>query len=321
MSEYILYSCDTNESLVANIASKLGITINWLHIKQFSDGESQIMINQPTQQTQNNNIFIVQSTQSLPNNNNLNKLFLLSDTIKQASTTACNITAVIPYFGYARQQKSALLILKLLATAGINKIITVDLHSTQLQKLSPIPLHNISAGNLFISDLKLQQISTLLVVSPDLGGVVRARSFAQLLSNTLSNITIINKQRPIPNQNISMHILGDISKVQNKHCIIIDDLVDTAGTICQAATLLKSHGASSVTAYCTHAILSGNAADSIVNSVLDELIITNSIPLPNVAANCHKIRQICIAGILSDAMKVSYSNESENSIIQLGKTL
>jgi ribose-phosphate pyrophosphokinase len=301
MSSSILFSTRTNQPLAANIASQLNFALGSAKISYFSDGEIKIQIYTKIRQQ---NIFILQSATGLPNDDFI-ELILLTEAIKQASiVTPINITAIIPYFYYSRQTSSAIAILKLLATAGINKIITIDLHTTKIQKLSPIPIYNLTTTNLFAADLIAKNLSNLLIISPDLGGATRAENFAKLLNS--NNLIIINKNRTGSDSNITMRILDEVNSIKNKNCIIIDDIVDTANTICQAAKLLKDNGARTIMAYCTHAVLSEGSIDRIDNSVVDELVISNSIPISiNTILSCNKIRQMCATSMLIKQLKTS----------------
>jgi ribose-phosphate pyrophosphokinase len=238
------------------------------------------------------------------------------DALRWAS--AKRITAVIPYFGYARQDRrprsarvpiTARLVAKMLGQAGADRVLTVDLHADQIQGFFDIPVDNVYASPILLGDVWRQKYPDLLVVSPDVGGVVRARALAKRLDD--AELAIIDKRRPRPNEAKVMHIIGD---VEGRSCVIVDDLVDTAGTLCQAAAALKSHGAARVVAYCTHPVLSGPAVENIGKSQLDELVVTNTIPLRPEASACSRIRQLSIGELLAETMRRVSNEESVSSL-------
>lgn len=297
----ILFSGNANPTLSAKIAEHLNVPLGEALIGQFSDGESRIEIQE---NVRGQDVFIIQST-SVPANDHLMELLLISDAVRRAS--ANRITAVIPYFGYARQDKrirsarvpiSAKMVADLLATVGVDRVLTIDLHAEQIQGFFAMPVDNLYASKLLLEDIMHQNYAKPVIVSPDVGGVVRARAFAKRVND--ANLAIIDKRRPRPNESRVMNIIGEI---KDRVCIIVDDMVDTAGTICQAAIALKEKGAKKVVAYCTHPVLSGNALQKIMDSPLEELVVTDSIALRGEAVASKKIRQLSCTGILADAIK------------------
>jgi ribose-phosphate pyrophosphokinase len=240
----------------------------------------------------------------------------MADALRRSS--AVRVTAVIPYFGYSRQDRrprsarvpiSAKVVANMITSVGVDRVLTVDLHADQIQGFFDLPVDNIYATPMVLSDIRAQNLGDLMVVSPDVGGVVRARALAKRLDD--SELAIIDKRRPAPNQAQVMHVIGD---VEGQHCIVVDDMVDTAGTLCLAAKALKEQGAASVRAYCTHAVLSGSAADNIRKSALDELVVTDTIPLRPESAACSNIRQISVAGLLAETMRRIHLEESVSSL-------
>jgi ribose-phosphate pyrophosphokinase len=251
-----------------------------------------------------------------PTNDNLMELLVMIDALRWAS--AKRITAVIPYYGYARQDRrprsarvpiTARLVAKMIGTAGADRVLTVDLHADQIQGFFDIPVDNVYASPILLGDIWKQKYPRLMVVSPDVGGVVRARAVAKRLDD--AELAIIDKRRPKPNEAKVMNIIGD---VRGRSCVLIDDLVDTAGTLCQAAAALKQNGAAMVAAYCTHPVLSGPAVDNIAASELDELVVTNTIPLSVDARGCAKIRQLSIGELLAETMRRVSDEESVSSL-------
>ncbi|NJN48399.1 MAG: ribose-phosphate pyrophosphokinase, partial [Candidatus Competibacteraceae bacterium] len=260
-------------------------------------------------------VFIVQPT-CMPTNNNIMELLVMTDALRRSS--AGRITAVIPYFGYSRQDRrprsarvpiSAKVVANMIASVGTDRVLTVDLHADQIQGFFDIPVDNVYATPIMLEDICSQELPDLVVVSPDVGGVVRARALAKRLDD--AELAIIDKRRPAPNEAKVMHIIGD---VENQHCIVVDDMVDTGGTLCQAAAALKEHGAASVRAYCTHAVLSGQAVTNFQNSVLDELVVSDTIPLRPEAQECKIIRQVSVAGLVADTMWRIHTEESVSSL-------
>jgi len=304
----MVFSGNANPVLSTAIASYLNLPLGKAVVGQFSDGEVMAEIQE---NVRGRDVFVVQPT-SAPTNDNLMELCVMLDALRWAS--AGRITAVIPYFGYARQDRrprsarvpiTARLTAKMIGQAGANRVLTVDLHADQIQGFFDIPVDNVYASPILLGDVWRQKYPDLMVVSPDVGGVVRARALAKRLDD--ADLAIIDKRRPHPNVAQVMHIIGD---VEGRTCIIIDDLVDTAGTLCQAAKALKEHGAHKVVAYCTHPVLSGPAVNNIGNSALDELVVTNSIPLRPEAQACSRIRQLSIAEMLAETMRRISSDES-----------
>jgi ribose-phosphate pyrophosphokinase len=278
----------------------------------FSDGEAMAEIQESVR---GRDVYVIQST-SQPTNDNLMELLVLIDALRWAS--AARITAVIPYFGYARQDRrprsarvpiTARLVAKQIAAAGANRVVTVDLHADQIQGFFDIPVDNIYALPVLLGDVWRQEYPNLMVVSPDVGGVVRARALAKQLDD--ADLAIIDKRRPKANDAQVMNIIGD---VDGRTCVLIDDMVDTAGTLCKAAQALKDRGAEQVIAYCTHPVLSGPAISNIENSVLDQLVVSNTIQLHEEARQCSRIRQICIAELLAETLRRIALDESVTSL-------
>jgi ribose-phosphate pyrophosphokinase len=256
-------------------------------------------------------VFVIQST-CAPTNDNLMELILIIDALRRSS--ASRITAVVPYFGYSRQDRrvrssrvpiSAKVVADMMAKAGVNRVLTVDLHSEQIQGFFDVPVDNVYGSAILIDDIERQRYEDLVVVSPDIGGVVRARAIAKQLNDL--DLAIIDKRRPKANEAQVMHIIGE---VEGRTCLVIDDMVDTAGTLCKAAQALKEHGAAKVIAYCTHAVLSGSAIRNIDASVLDELVVTDTIPLSEEAKACTRIRQLSSAPLLAEAVRRVSNEES-----------
>jgi len=281
-------------------------------VGRFSDGEILVEI---LENVRGKDVFIVQST-CAPANDNLMELLVMSDALFRAS--AARITAVIPYFGYSRQDRrvrsarvpiTAKVVADMICGVGVNRVLTVDLHSDQVQGFFDLPVDNVYASPLLLGDIWRCHYPNWIVVSPDVGGVVRARAVARCLDE--ADLAIIDKRRGQPNDSQVMHIIGDVA---GRSCLIIDDIVDTAGTLCNAARALKDHGAIKVVAYCTHAVLSGKALKNIENSVLDELVVTDTIPLNCDAQNCPRIRVLSIAEILAEAMHRVSTEESVSSL-------
>ena len=311
-SGMMVFSGNANPELTSQIIEQLNLPLGKAVVGQFSDGEVLVEIQE---NVRGRDIFIVQPT-SAPTNDNLMELLVMIDAMRWAS--AGRITAVIPYFGYARQDRrprsarvpiTARLAAKMIGTAGADRVLTLDLHADQIQGFFDLPVDNVYASPVLLRDVWLQEYPDQMVVSPDVGGVVRARALAKRLDD--ADLAIIDKRRPRPNEAKVMNIIGD---VEGRTCILIDDLVDTAGTLCQAAGALKQHGAAKVVAYCTHAVLSGPAVTNIENSKLDELVVTNSIPLREEAKTCTKIRPLSIAGLLAETMRRISNEESVSSL-------
>ncbi len=308
-----IFSCSANKDLHAEIIKLLKTNAGKSMVGRFSDNESQIEI---LENVRGEEVFIIQSICPPSTADTLMELLIMADALNRASVK--KITAVIPYLGYSRQDKrtrlsrvpiTAKLIAKMICVAGIDNVVTIDLHADQIQGFFDIPLDNAYATPLLINDILSHNYHNIVVVSPDVGGVVRARAVAKELHD--SDLAIIDKRRPAPNKVKIMNIIGNI---EDRVCILIDDMVDTAGTLCNAASALKEKGAKKVIAYATHAVLSGNAVKNITNSSLDELVVTNSIPLSKEAAECNKIRQLSIAPLLAEVIKRISSEQSISSI-------
>jgi ribose-phosphate pyrophosphokinase len=282
------------------------------NVTRFSDGEVQVEL---MENVRGRDVFIVQST-CPPTNDSLMELLIMADACRRAS--AGRITAVIPYFGYARQDRrpratrvpiTAKLVANLITTAGINRVLTVDLHADQIQGFFDIPVDNVYASPVLLGDVWKQRDDNTIVVSPDVGGVVRARALAKRLDE--ADLAIIDKRRPRPNESKVMNIIGNVA---GKTCVMIDDMVDTAGTLCIAAQALKDEGATRVLAYITHPVLSGAAIERISKSALDELVVTDTIPLGEAARACPRIRQLSVAGLLAETMRRVRDEESVSSL-------
>jgi len=308
-----IFSGNANPLLSGEIISSLNIAQGKAVVGRFSDGESQVEI---LENVRGCDVFIIQPTCGPSPAETLMELLVMADALKRSSSA--RITAVVPYFGYSRQDRrsrltrvpiTAKLAAKMVEASGIDRILTVDLHADQIQGFFDIPIDNIYAQPVLLDDIMSQNYQDIVVVSPDVGGVVRARAAAKKLND--ADLAIIDKRRPAPNMVKIMNVIGD---VEGKTCVLIDDMVDTAGTLCQAANILKERGAKKVVAYATHAVLSGNAINNIENSELDELVTTNTIPLTADAANCNKIRQLSIAPIMAEVIK---RISEEQSIINI----
>ena len=308
-----IFSGNANPELSGEIISQLNVNQGQALVGQFSDGESQVEI---LENVRGCDVFIIQPTCGPSPAETLMELLVLVDALKRSS--AQRITAVVPYFGYSRQDRrsrltrvpiTAKLAAKMVEAAGVDRILTVDLHADQIQGFFNIPIDNIYAQPVLVEDILNKNYGEIVVVSPDVGGVVRARAAAKRLND--ADLAIIDKRRPAPNMVKVMNVIGD---VEGRTCVLIDDMVDTAGTLCQAAGILKEKGAKKVVAYATHAVLSGNAIDNINNSSLDELVTTNTIPLTEAAVSCDKIRQLSIAPTLAEVVKRISEEESISTI-------
>ena len=307
----VLFTGNANPALAQEIATHLGVDLGKAHVGRFSDGEVDVRIDQNVRAR---DVFVVQST-CAPTNENLMELFIMVDALKRAS--ARRITAVIPYFGYARQDRrprstrvpiSAKVVANMMQTVGVERVLTMDLHADQIQGFFDIPVDNIYASPVLLSDVKAKSYADLVVVSPDVGGVVRARALAKQLG---CDLAIIDKRRPKANVSEVMHVIGEID---GRNCVIMDDMIDTAGTLVKAAEVLKERGARSVYAYCTHAVFSGPAIERIAKSALDEVVITNTIPLTDVARSCAKIRQLSVAFLFAETIRRITDGESVTSL-------
>ena len=308
----MVFSGNANLPLARGIVRKLNMRLGMASVGRFSDGEVAVEIEENVRGV---HVFVVQSTNA-PTNENLMELLVMVDALRRAS--AATVTAVMPYFGYARQDRrprsarvpiTAKLVARMIEAAGVDRALTVDLHADQIQGFFDIPVDNVYASPLLLGDVWRQKYENFLVVSPDVGGVVRARALAKRLGDM--DLAIIDKRRPKANEARVMNIIGD---VDGRSCVLVDDLVDTAGTLCQAAKALKDKGALKVVAYCTHAVLSGLAVDNISGSVLDELVVTDTIPLRQEAVECEKIRQLGIADMLAETIRRISCRESVSSL-------
>ncbi len=308
----MIFGGNANPVLTQNIAAYLQQPIGKASMSRFSDGETSVEI---LENVRGGDVFIVQPTCN-PTNDNLMDLLVMVDAMRRAS--ADRITAVIPYYGYARQDRrvrsarvpiTAKLVANMLSVAGVDRVLTVDLHAEQIQGFFDIPVDNVYGSPLLLLDIWRNKYPNLIVVSPDVGGVVRARAVAKQLDD--SDLAIIDKRRPQANQAQVMHIIGD---VKGRTCVIIDDMVDTAGTLCKAAEALKEHGATKVVALATHPVLSGPAIGNLEASQLDELVVTDTIPLSEAAQNCKVIRQLSVADLLGETIRRIHEDESVSSV-------
>ncbi len=303
----MVFSGNANPQLSDRIARYIGVPLGNASIDKFSDGEISVELNE---NVRGKDVFIIQPTCS-PTNDHILELLLIADALHRAS--ANRITAVIPYFGYARQDRrvrsarvaiSAKVVADMIGAVGVDRVLTVDLHAEQIQGFFSIPVDNVYGSPVLTDEIERQEYDSLTVVSPDIGGVVRARAVAKQLNVDLA---IIDKRRPSMNEAQVMHIIGD---VDGRTCLIVDDLVDTAGTICKAADALKEAGAQLVVAYCTHPVLSGNAIENVENSSLDALVVTDTIPLRDEAKRCKRIRQLSMARLLAESIRRVSNEES-----------
>jgi ribose-phosphate pyrophosphokinase len=308
----MVFTGNANRALAKDIVRHLNITLGRANVDMFSDGEIMVEIGE---NVRGKDVFVIQPT-CAPTNNHVMELLVMIDALKRAC--ASRITAVIPYYGYARQDRrprsarvpiTSQLVAKMITNAGAHHVLTIDLHADQIQGFFDIPVDNVYASPLLLSDIWRRKTKNLMIVSPDVGGVVRARAIAKRLDD--ADLAIIDKRRPKANQSEVMNIIGDVS---GRECVIVDDLVDTAGTLCLAAKALKNSGAISVRAYCTHPVLSGKAIENISNSVLDELVVTDTIPLRDDAMNCSKIRQISVAEMLAETIRRMVTGDSVSSL-------
>jgi ribose-phosphate pyrophosphokinase len=310
--DFMIFTGNANPVLAAEIAQHLGTQLGSANVGRFSDGEVTVEI---TQNVRTREVFVIQST-CAPTNENLMELIIMVDALKRAS--ASRISAVIPYFGYARQDRrprssrvpiTAKVVANMLQAVGVDRVLTMDLHADQIQGFFDIPVDNIYASPVLLGDLRAKNYTDLLVVSPDVGGVVRARALAKQLN---CDMAIIDKRRPKANVSEVMHVIGDI---EGRNCVIMDDMIDTAGTLVKAAEVLKERGAKSVYAYCTHPIFSGPAIERIAKgNALDEVVVTNTIPLSQAAQACSKIRQLSVASLMAETIARIASGESVMSL-------
>ncbi|CAE7734556.1 MAG: ribose-phosphate pyrophosphokinase [Gammaproteobacteria bacterium] len=303
----MVFTGNANPALADDIAKYIGVPLGYASISKFSDGEVSVELNE---NVRGKDVFVIQPT-CAPTNDSIMELLLMADALHRAS--ANRITAVIPYYGYARQDRrvrsarvaiSAKVVADMVSAVGVNRVLTVDLHAEQIQGFFSIPVDNVYGSPVLTDDIERQNYKNLLVVSPDVGGVVRARAVAKQLNVDLA---IIDKRRPTANEAQIMHIIGD---VKDRCCLIVDDMVDTAGTLCKAAEALKEHGAKKVIAYATHPVLSGPAVENIEGSALDSLVVTDTIPLSDDAKACKRIRQLSMAKLLAESIRRVSNEES-----------
>lgn len=297
----MVFSGNANRELAQNIVEHLNLPLGKAHVGRFSDGETMVEIQE---NVRGRDIFIIQSTNA-PSNDNLMELIIMADALRRAS--AARITAVVPYFGYARQDRrvrsarvpiTAKIVADMMASVGISRLVTVDLHADQIQGFFYMPVDNLYSTPIMLEDIFKKSYNNIMVVSPDVGGVIRARAIAKRLPG--ADLAIIDKRRPQPNEAQVMHIIGD---VKDRECIIVDDIVDTAGTLSKAVDALKEHGAAKVVAYVTHPVLSGKAIENINSSSLDELIVTDTIELSEDAKKCSRIRPITLSHMIAEAIR------------------
>ena len=307
----MVVSGNANPLLAKEVARRLAIPVGRMSVGRFSDGEVNVEI---LENVRGRDVFVLQST-STPTNDNLMEIMLIVDALKRSS--AARITTAIPYFGYARQDRrprsarvaiSAKVVANMLEAVGVDRVLTMDLHADQIQGFFDIPVDNIYAAPILLGDVWKKNFEDLIVVSPDVGGVVRARALAKRLD---SDLAIIDKRRPKANVSEVMNIIGE---VEGRTCVIMDDMVDTAGTLCKAAEVLKERGAKRVLAYCTHAVLSGNAVQKIIASPLDELVVTDTIALREDARACSKIRQLSVAELLAETIRRINTEDSVSNL-------
>jgi len=306
-----VFTGKANPALAQEITRHLRVPLGRAHVGRFSDGEVNVEL---MENVRGRDVFIVQPTN--PPAENLMELLMMTDACRRAS--AKRITAVVPYFGYGRQDRrpratrvsiTAKLVANMIASAGVDRLLTVDLHADQIQGFFDIPVDNVYASPVLLGDAWKQKYQNMVVVSPDVGGVVRARALAKRLDD--ADLAIIDKRRPRPNESKVMNIIGE---VEGRTCVLIDDMVDTAGTLCQAAQALKDEGAVRVVAYITHAVLSGGAIERISKSVLDELVVTDTIPLSDAGKACSRIRQLSVAGLLAETIRRMSDGDSVSSL-------
>ena len=309
----LVFTGNANRPLALAVCRQLGIPLGKALVAQFSDGEAQVEIEE---NVRGQDVFVIQST-CAPTAENFMELMVLIDALKRASVAT--VTAVVPYFGYARQDRrprsarvaiTAKVVAKFFSTVGADRVLTVDLHAEQIQGFFDIPVDNVYASPLLLADIwRSHSTDNLIVVSPDVGGVVRARAIAKRLDD--AELAIIDKRRPKANVATVMNIIGDVA---GKTCVLVDDIVDTAGTLCAAAAALKQNGARKVVAYCTHPVLSGAAIANVSGSTLDELVVTDTIPLSEAARGCAKIRQLSVAELLAETIRRIAFGESVSSL-------
>ncbi|MGB0502684.1 MAG: ribose-phosphate pyrophosphokinase [Thalassolituus sp.] len=313
MSKLMVFTGNANPELAKLVVERLDIPLGEATVDKFSDGEITVEINE---NVRGKDVFILQPT-CAPTNDNLMEVLLMADGLRRAS--ASRITAVVPYFGYARQDRrprsarvpiSARAVADMMSGSGIDRVLTVDLHADQIQGFFDIPVDNVYGSPILLDDIERQGFEDLIIVSPDIGGVVRARAIAKQLDVDLA---IIDKRRPKANVSEVMHIIGDVT---DRTCVLVDDMVDTAGTLCMAAKALKEFGAKKVVAYCTHPVLSGPAIERLASAELDELVVTDTIPLSESARATGNIRQLTIAGLLAESIRRVNNEESISAMFR-----
>ena len=307
----MVFTGNANPRLAEDVAKHLNIRLGRAKVGRFSDGEVMVEI---LENVRGRDVFLLQSI-CAPTNDNLMELLVMVDSLKRAS--AGRVTATIPYMGYARQDRrpssarvpiTAKVVANMMSSVGVDRVLTMDLHSEQIQGFFDIPVDNIYSGPILLGDVWKRGIKDLVVVSPDVGGVVRARGLAKRLD---SDLAIIDKRRPRPNVSTVMNVIGE---VEGRTCVIIDDMVDTANTLCEGAAALKERGAERVLAYCTHAVLSGKAVERIAGSTLDEIVVTDTIPLSEAGKACKKIRVLTIGGLLAETIRRISNEDSVSSL-------
>ncbi len=307
-----LFAGNANPQLAQDIARHLKQPLGRAYVGRFSDGEVNVEL---IENVRGRDVFLLQPT-CAPVNDSLMELLVMADACRRAS--AARVTAVVPYFGYARQDRrpratraasTSKLVANMISGAGVDRLLTIDLHADQIQGFFDIPVDNVYGSPVLLGDAWKQGYDNMIVVSPDVGGVVRARALAKRLDD--ADLAIIDKRRPRPNESKVMNIIGEVA---GKTCVLVDDMVDTAGTLCLAAQALKDQGAKRVVAYITHAVLSGNAVEKISGSALDELVVTDTIPLTEAARKCGRIRQLSVAGLLAETIRRIRDEESVSSL-------
>ncbi len=307
MADLMVFTGNANPELANKVVAKLGIPMGDATVNKFSDGEIAVELNE---NVRGRDVFVLQPT-CAPTNDNIMELIVMVDALRRAS--AGRVTAVVPYFGYARQDRrvrsarvpiSAKVVADMMVGVGVDRVLTVDLHAEQIQGFFDVPVDNVYGSPVLLTDIEQQNFDNPIIVSPDIGGVVRARAVAKQLSIDLA---IIDKRRPTANVAEVMNIIGE---VEGRTCILVDDMVDTAGTLCNAAAALKKHGAQQVVSYCTHPVLSGRALENLANSQLDMLVVTDSIPLSKEACKNERIRQLTLSTMLAEAMRRISNEES-----------
>ena len=311
-SKMMVFTGNSNRDLAKKVSSRLYLELGSAKVDKFSDGEVTVELNE---NVRGKDVFVLQSTCE-PTNDNLMELLLIIDALRRAS--ASRITAVVPYFGYARQDRrvrsarvpiSSKVVAEMMVSVGVDRVLTVDLHAEQIQGFFTCPVDNVYGSPILNDDIVANKFKDVVVVSPDIGGVVRARAIAKQLDD--ADLAIIDKRRPRANESEVMNLIGD---VEGRTAIMVDDMVDTAGTLCSAANALKERGATKVVAYCTHAVLSGKALENVRNSELDELVVTDTIPLSDDAKSVKKIRQLTIADLLAESIRRVSNEESISAL-------